>query len=123
MLNIKPYFSLFIILILFASSTGCQPAKPPVEDQVREAYQRFEVILNMGVTSILTLTLQDGEVQATITRPTNEQLEEFFILFTENPLCQDTSENDDIISCLAEELKKNNCVRIATCRTCIYSCE
>lgn len=123
MLNIKPYFSLFIILILTASFTGCQPPRPPVEDQVREAYERFEVILNMGVTSILTLTLNDGEVQATITRPTDEQLEEFFMLFTENPLCQDASGNDEIITCLTEELKKNKCVRIATCKTCIYSCE
>lgn len=108
----------FFLLTLGA----CRPAPPPLDKQVVEALDRFEVILGLGITGMLTLTLVDGKVHSAIVEPTQAELEEFFILFTEQPLCQEFNEESDIVNCIVQKLTLNGCVRIATCKTCIYPC-
>jgi len=114
------------LLILGFVITGCfstGKAGPSLEEQVQSSYEDYMMLLDAGVTSMMELRLVDGHVEGRISRPTEEDLEFFFMKYTEDPLCQDCDEQKEVVACLIEILKEQGCVRIATCGDCIYSCE
>jgi hypothetical protein len=117
-------FSLFVVLLLLA---GCQTSPKPggvsMEEQVRSSYERYVLLLDAGVTSMMVLKLVDGQVEGEITRPTDEDLEIFFMQYTENPLCEHCEDEEAMVACLVDILKEKGCVSMATCADCIYSCE
>ncbi len=115
--------SLVVVFLLLAA---CQTSRKPsvsVEEQVRDSYERYVLLLDAGVTSMMVLKLVDGQVQGEISRPTDEDLEMFFLHYTENPLCEDGEDEKAIVACLIDILKEKGCVRLATCAECIYSCD
>lgn len=114
---------LFVVVLMLA---GCQTSRKPsvpIEEQVQDSYERYVLLLDAGVTSMMVLKLVDGQVEGEISRPTDEDLEIFFRHYTENPLCQNCTDEKAVVACLVEVLKEQGCVRLATCADCIYSCE
>ncbi len=118
-----PALLLFVVILLLA---GCQTSRQPgnsIEEQVQSSYQRYVLLLDAGITSMMVLKLVDGQVEGEISSPTDEDLEEFFLQYTENPLCADCEDEKAMVACLVEILKEQGCVRLATCADCVYSCE
>jgi hypothetical protein len=114
---------LIVVIILLA---GCQTSRKPsvsIEEQVQRSYERYVLLLDAGVTSMMVLKLVDGMVEGEISRPTDEDLEVFFLHYSENPLCEDGEDDKAVVACLVEILKEQGCVRLATCADCIYSCD
>ncbi len=114
---------LFVVVLFLV---GCQTSRKPgnsIEEQVQSSYERYVLLLDAGVTSMMVLKLVDGQVEGEITRPTDEDLEVFFLHYTENPLCEDCEDEEVMVACLVEILKEQGCVRLATCATCVYSCD
>ncbi len=96
---------LVVMLLLFA---GCQTSRKPsvsIEEQVQSSYERYVLLLDAGVTSMMVLKLVDGQVEGEITRPTDADLETFFHHYTENPLCADCEDGKAIVACLVQILK------------------
>lgn len=105
---------------------GCQTSRKPsvsIEEQVQSSYERYVLLLDAGVTSMMVLKLVDDQVVGEITRPTDEDLEVFFTQYTAHPLCEQCEDERAMVTCLVEVLKEKGCVRMATCAECIYACE
>jgi hypothetical protein len=120
------WLSGFGLIVVFTLLTACQTTRKPsvsVEEQVQDSYERYVLLLDAGVTSMMELKLVDGQVEGEISRPTDADLEAFYLLYTENPLCTDSSDEKAVVACLVEILKEKGCVRLATCADCIYSCD
>jgi hypothetical protein len=115
--------SLLVAILMLAACQTNRKSSVSIEEQVRSSYERYVLLLDSGVTSMMVLKLVDGQVEGQITRPTDEDLEVFFLHYTENPLCEDCEDDKAVVACLVEILKEQGCVRLATCADCIYSCD
>lgn len=115
---------LVVGLFLILSSCGSRKqSMPSVEEQVFEAYEQYVLLLDNGITAMMVLELDGEQVSGAITRPSDADLEAFFVHYTENPLCQDTDSREAVVACLVDILKDKGCVRLATCADCVYGCE
>lgn len=115
-----------VLVVVMVLLSACQTSRKPsvsVEEQVQDSYERYVLLLNAGVTSMMELKLVDGQVEGEISRPTDADLETFFLLYTEHPLCEDSEDEAAVVACLVEILKEKGCVRLATCADCIYFCD
>lgn len=112
-----------MVMLLLAGCHSSNKQSVSIEEQVQNSYERYVLLLDAGVTSMMVLKLVDGQVEGEITRPSDADLETFFMHYTENPLCTDCEDDKAIVACLVEILKEKGCVRLATCSNCIYSCE
>lgn len=125
-LNRSGWLSGLGLLVFVLVLAGCQTtgkASVSIEEQVQSSYERYVLLLDAGVTSMMVLKLVDGKVEGEITRPTDEDLEIFFMQYTEYPLCENMEDEKAMVTCLVEILKEKGCVKMATCAECIYSCE
>ncbi|TCO09673.1 hypothetical protein [Natronoflexus pectinivorans] len=110
-------------LILFFLISGCKSEQPDYEAQVREGYNSFVTLVEAGVNAMLIFRLEDdGTLTARIERPTQDDLESFYIEFMERPLCESLSETDEIVACLLNHILEHGCVRITTCSSCMHAC-
>lgn len=111
-------------LFLMLSSCGSRKESvPSVEAQVLEAYEQYVLLLDNGISAKMVLELNGEQVSGAITKPTDADLEAFFVHYTENPLCQDAADREAVVACLVDILKDKGCVRLATCADCVYGCE
>jgi hypothetical protein len=121
---IKSYTRVLIFVVFLVNLlVGCTSAKPPLEERVAEFYDSYLVLMEAGVSGLLTLTLEKGELLGVISQPTEEDFITFYEHFTESPLCQECDVKEEIVVCIARELEERGCVKIATCPTCIYPCQ
>lgn len=88
-----------------------------------EAYEQYVLLLDNGISAKMVLELNGEQVSGAITKPSDADLEAFFVHYTENPLCQDAADREAVVACLVDILKDKGCVRLATCADCVYGCE
>src|SRR5690554_7541471 len=82
-------------LFLMLSSCGSRKESvPSVEAQVLEAYEQYVLLLDNGISAKMVLELNGEQVSGAITKPSDADLEAFFVHYTENPLCQDAADRE-----------------------------
>src|SRR5690554_7934177 len=111
------------VFFMLSSCGSRQEAVSSVEAQVLDGYEQYVLILNNSISAKMMLELNGEQVSGAITKPTDADLEAFFVHYTENPLCQDAADLEAVVACLVDILKDKGCVRLATCADCVYGCE
>src|SRR5690554_7587851 len=70
-------------LFLMLSSCGSRKESvPSVEAQVLEAYEQYVLLLDNGISAKMVLELNGEQVSGAITKPTDADLEAFFVHYT-----------------------------------------
>lgn len=119
------YAGLLFLLVVLTALPSCknQPVNnETVEDQVRKSYEQFILLMDAGVNPLMVLRLEGDNVEGEITKPTDADMEEFMVLYEQEPLSSGLNSREEIVACLVNVLKEKGCVRMIMCADCIYSC-
>lgn len=119
------YAGLLFLLVVLTALPSCknQPVNnETVEDQVRKSYEQFILLMDAGVNPLMVLRLEGDNVEGEITKPTDADMEEYMVLYEQEPLCSGLNSREEIVACLVNVLKEKGCVRMIMCADCIYSC-
>lgn len=115
---------LFLLVVLIAlPSCKSQPVnKETLEDQVEKSYEQYVLLMDTGVNPMMVLRFDGENVEGEITKPSDADIEEFMVLFEQEPICSDLGSKEEIVACLVNVLKERGCVKMMMCADCIYSC-
>ncbi|MDG5799123.1 hypothetical protein QA597_01945 [Marinilabiliaceae bacterium ANBcel2] len=111
-----------LLILVMISSCVENDSDKEIEKRVKEFYNRYTLLLDNGISSKMVLTLKDGDVKGVISRPDESDREEFMEYYTRGMLCEDSKTEDELIECIIGILKEDGCVRLATCKDCLYPC-